>query len=295
MTQQQVAVLGIGAMGSGIAGRLLDAGFAVTIYNRTAAATDALVARGARRAARPAEAVILGGIAVTMLANDAALSEVTVGAGGFLPVLGKDGLHISMSTVSPALIGDLAARHRAAGGDLLGSPVFGRPDAAAAGRLWVALSGSDAAKARAKPVHEAVSQGIFDFGDEPESALVAKIGGNFLILAAIEALAEAFALMGKSGVDARQFHDMISRTLFDGVVYRNYGRIILDRAFEPAGFKLKLGLKDVGLALQQGAVSETPLPLASLLRDRFVSSLAKGRGEIDWAAIALAAAEDAGL
>jgi 3-hydroxyisobutyrate dehydrogenase-like beta-hydroxyacid dehydrogenase len=292
MSMGRIAVLGIGAMGGPIAGRLLDAGYEVTVYNRTQEAADALVARGARRAQDPAEAVTPGGIAVTMLANDAALAAVTA---EFLPALGEGGLHISMSTVSPGLASNLAARHRAAGSEFLGSPVFGRPDAAAAGRLAVALSGSDAAKARAKPVHDAVSHAIFDFGEEPEAALVAKIGGNFLIVAAIEALAEAFALMAKSDVDARRFHEMISRTLFDSVVYRNYGKLILDRAFEPAGFKLRLGLKDVGLALEQGQASETPLPLAGLLRDRFLSALAKGRGESDWAAIALAAAEDAGL
>jgi 3-hydroxyisobutyrate dehydrogenase-like beta-hydroxyacid dehydrogenase len=295
MAKLEIAVLGIGGMGRGIAGRLLDAGHLVTVYNRTAAAADVLVARGARRAASPAEAVVPGGIAVTMLANDAALEAVTTGPEGFLEPLGRDGLHVSMSTITPALARSLAARHRAIGGDFLGSPVFGRPDAAAAGRLWIALSGSDAAKTRAKPVHDAISQGIFDFGAAPEAALVAKIGGNFLIAAALEAMGEAFALMTKSGVDAARFHEMISQTLFAGVVYQNYGRAILGGKFEPAGFKLSLGAKDVGLALSVGSDTETPLPLASLLRDRFLAGLAKGRGESDWSAIALGAREDAGL
>ena len=295
MAKLDIAVLGIGGMGRGIAGRLLDAGHRVTVYNRTAAAADALVARGARRAASPAEAVVPGGIAVTMLANDAALEAVTTGPEGFLETLGPDGLHVSMSTITPGLAKSLAARHRAAGGDFLGSPVFGRPDAAASGRLWIALSGSDAAKTRAKPVHDAVSQGIFDFGTAPEAALVAKIGGNFLIAAALEAMGEAFALMAKSGVDAARFHEMISQTLFAGVVYQNYGRSILGRKFDPAGFKLSLGAKDVGLALAVGSATETPLPLASLLRDRFLAGLAKGRGDADWSAIALGAREDAGL
>jgi 3-hydroxyisobutyrate dehydrogenase-like beta-hydroxyacid dehydrogenase len=295
MTKLEVAVLGIGGMGRGIARRLLEAGHRVTVYNRTAAAADALVAQGARRAASPAEAVVPGGIAVTMLANDAALEAVTSGPQGFLETLGRDGLHVSMSTITPALAQSLAARHREAGGDFLGSPVFGRPDAAASGRLWIALSGSDAAKARAKPLHDAISQGIFDFGAAPEAALVAKIGGNFLIAAALEAMSEAFALMAKSGVDARRFHELISQTLFAGVIYQNYGRFILDGKFEPAGFKLSLGAKDVGLALAVGSATETPLPLASLLRDRFLAAMAKGRGEADWAAIALGAREDAGL
>jgi 3-hydroxyisobutyrate dehydrogenase-like beta-hydroxyacid dehydrogenase len=292
MTRLQVAVLGIGGMGKGIAGRLIDAGHEVTVYNRTAAAADELVARGAKRATSPAEAVRPGGIAITMLANDAAVDEV---AGGFLETLGAGGLHISMSTITPALGQALAAKSRALGGEFLGSPVFGRPDAAAAGKLWIALSGSDAAKARAKPVHDAVSQGIFDFGAAPEAALVAKIGGNFLIAAAMESMGEAFALMAKSGVDERRFHEMISKTLFSCIIYQNYGRYILDQSFDPPGFKLRLGAKDVGLALSHGGATDTPLPIASLLRDRFLSAIAKGRGEIDWAAISLGAREDAGL
>lgn len=295
MTKLQVAMLGIGSMGRGIAGRLLDAGHEVTVYNRTAEAADALVERGARRARTPAEAVMSGGIAVTMLANDAALEAVACGPEGFLAPLGEGGLHISMSTISPVLGHLLAERHAAAGSEFLGSPVFGRPEAAAAGKLWIALSGSDAAKARAKPVHDAVSQGIFDFGATPEAALVAKIGGNFLIAAALEAMSEAFALMEKSGVDARRFHEMISKTLFSSIVYQNYGRFILDRQFEPAGFALRLGAKDVGLALSQGGATATPLPIASLLRDRFLASIAAGDGEIDWSAIALRARADAGL
>jgi 3-hydroxyisobutyrate dehydrogenase-like beta-hydroxyacid dehydrogenase len=295
MTKLQVAVLGIGGMGSGIAGRLLAAGHDVTVYNRTAAAADELVARGAKRAASPAAAVVPGGIAITMLANDDAVEAVTAGPDGFLQPLGSGGLHISMSTITPALGERLAERHRAVGGEFLGSPVFGRPDAAAAGKLWIALSGSAAAKARAKPVHDATSQGIFDFGAKPEAALVAKIGGNFLIAAAMESMAEAFALMEKSGVDARRFHEMISQTLFASIVYQNYGRFILDRKFEPAGFKLRLGAKDVGLVLSHGGSSETPMPFASLLRDRFLASIAKGHGDIDWSAIALGARADAGL
>jgi 3-hydroxyisobutyrate dehydrogenase-like beta-hydroxyacid dehydrogenase len=295
MTKLQVAMLGLGSMGKGIAGRLLDAGHEVTVYNRTASAADALVERGARRAATPAEAVVPGGIAVTMLANDAAVEAVACGPDGFLAPLGKGGLHISMSTINAATGHSLAERQAGLGGEFLGSPVFGRPDAAAAGKLWIALSGSDAAKARAKPVHDAVSQGIFDFGPVPEAALVAKIGGNFLIAAAMESMGEAFALMEKSGVDARRFHEMISKTLFSCIIYQNYGRFMLDRQFEPAGFALRLGAKDVGLALSQGTATDTPMPIASLLRDRFLSSIAKGHGEIDWSAIALGAREDAGL
>ncbi len=295
MSGQAIAVIGLGGMGRGIAGRLLDLGFRVRVWNRTAAAADPLVERGAERAGSPAEAVEPGGAAITMVANDAALDAVATGPGGFADRLGADGVHISMSTISVELARRLAALHQAAGGDWVAAPVFGRPEAAAAGKLWVGQSGRTEALARVRPVLEAVSQGIFDFGDAPDAAPAAKIAGNFLIASAMEAMGEAFALLDKRGVDARAFHDMMSRSIFGSVIHQNYGRFILDQAFSPPGFKLSLGAKDVGLALAAGAESQVPLPLASLLRDRFLVSMAQGRGELDWTSIALNARAEAGL
>jgi 3-hydroxyisobutyrate dehydrogenase-like beta-hydroxyacid dehydrogenase len=175
------------------------------------------------------------------------------------------------------------------------APVFGRPDAAAAGRLWIVHSGPAEAKARIRPLLEAVSAGVFDFGEAPDAASLGKIAGNFMIANAIEVMGEAFALLAKGGVDARTWHDMMSRTLFAGPIHQNYGRFILDRAFSPPGFRLPLGAKDVGLALAAGAETNTPLPLASLLRDRFLAAMAQGRGDLDWSAVTLNAAFDAGL
>ncbi len=295
MSGQAIAVIGLGGMGSAIAGRLLEAGFRVRVWNRTAQAADALVGRGAERAGSPAEAVEPGGAAITMLANDAALEAVTDGPGGFADRLGPGGVHISMSTISVSLARRLAARHEAAGSDWVAAPVFGRPDAAAAGKLWIMQSGKQAALARVRPVLEAVSQGIFDFGEAPDAAPAGKVAGNFLIASAMEAMGEAFALLEKRGVDARAFHEMMSRTIFASVIHQNYGRFILDRAFSPPGFRLTLGAKDVGLALAAGAESEVPLPFASLLRDRFLAAQAQGRGELDWTSIALNARAEAGL
>ena len=295
MSGQAIAVIGLGGMGSGIAGRLVDAGFRVRVWNRTASAADPLVARGAERAGSPAEAVEPGGAAITMLANDAALESVATGAGGFAERLGADGVHISMSTISVELARRLAALHERAGGDFVAAPVFGRPEAAAAGRLWIMQSGKPAALARVRPVLEAVSQGIFDIGDAPDAAPAGKIAGNFLIASAMEAMGEAFALLQKRGVDARVFHDMMGKTIFGSVIHQNYGKFILDQAFSPPGFKLSLGAKDVGLALSAGAESQVPLPFASVLRDRFLASMAQGRGDLDWTSIALNARADSGL
>jgi 3-hydroxyisobutyrate dehydrogenase-like beta-hydroxyacid dehydrogenase len=294
MSGEAIGVVGLGAMGSGIARSLLRAGFRVRVYNRTASAADPLVAEGAERAGSPAEAVEPGGCVVTMVANDAALEAVVAGPGGFLERLGS-GAHVSMSTISVELARSLAARHEAAGSDWIAAPVFGRPEAAAAAKLWVLQSGTASAKARVRPVLEAVGQGIFDIGEAPDGATAGKIAGNFLIASAMEAMSEAFALLEKRGVDARIFHDMMSRTLFAAPIYQNYGRFMLDRAFSPPGFKLPLGAKDVGLALAAGAESHVPLPLASLLRDRFLASMAQGRSDLDWSSIALNAREDAGL
>lgn len=292
---ENVAVIGLGAMGKGLASRLLDTGHKITVWNRTASAADELAQRGAERAATPAEAVTPGGLAITMVANDAALEAVTVGPGGLLERLGADGVHLSMSTVSPAIADALAERHTAAGARYLAAPVFGRPAAAAAGQVWIALAGEAAAKARARPVLDHLSQSVYDFGAQPSAANVVKVGGNFLIAAAIEAMGEAFALMEKHGVESRQFHELIAGTIFACPIYQNYGRFILDQAFDPPGFKLELGFKDVNLALEAGAARRVPMPLASLLRDRFLSAMANNRGGLDWTAIARQAAEDAGL
>ncbi len=290
-----VGVVGLGGMGSGIANRLLDQGQQVAVWNRTASAANALVARGARRASSPADAAAQDGVVITMLANDAAVEAVTGGEHGVLGRLGPQGVHVSMSTISPTLARTLAERHAARGSQFVAAPVFGRPDAAAAGKLWILHSGAAAAKARARPVLEAIGQGVVDIGEAPDAAPTGKVAGNFMIAAALEAMGEAFALLEKSGVDRRIWHGLMAQSLFACPIYANYGRFILDQAFSPPGFKLTLGAKDVGLALAAGQEKQVPMPFASTLRDRFLAAMAQGRSDLDWTAIALGAAADAGL
>jgi 3-hydroxyisobutyrate dehydrogenase-like beta-hydroxyacid dehydrogenase len=292
---EQVGVIGLGGMGSGMANRLLDQGFQVAVFNRTAGAADALVARGARRAVTPADAAGPDGVVISMVANDAALDAVSGGTDGVLERLGPNGVHVSMSTISAELARCHAARPAARGSHFLTAPVFGRPDAAAAGKLWILQSGTAAAKARARPVLEAMSQGIVDAGDAPDAAAIGKIAGNFLIASAMEAMSEAFALLEKGGVDTHAWHGLMAQSLFACPVYANYGRFILDRAFTPPGFKLALGAKDVGLALATGKEKLVPMPFASLLNDRFLAAMAQGRSDLDWSSISLNAAQDAGL
>ena len=295
MDKLHVAVIGLGAMGSGLANRLLDLGHPVSVYNRTAAAADGLVDRGARRAATPAEAVEAGGLAITMVSNDAALEAVTIGPGGLIEKLDKDGVHISMSTVSAAVVRRLAERHDAGGSHLICAPVFGRGAAAASGKLWIAVAGAEAPKTRAVSLLEQLGQGVFDFGSLPEAAVTAKIAGNFMIVAATEAMAEAFALLQKIGVDTRQFHLMMTQSVFAAAIYQNYGPLILDRKFSPPGFRLGLAAKDIGLVMDAAAASCVPLPLASLVRDRLMAGLANGQADADLTSMAMQTLRDAGM
>lgn len=289
----QVGFIGLGQMGSGMARNLLKAGHALTVYNRTPAKADALVAEGALRAASIADAC-RGEAVVTMLANDAAAEEVVFGPEGLLASLPKGALHVSASTIGVELSERLAAAHAAHGQLYVSAPVFGRPDAAAAANLFVVAAGADAAVAAAKPLLDAVGQRTFVVSDLPARANLVKLSGNFLIACVIESLGEALALVGKAGIDKGQYLDLLTSTLFGAPIYKNYGRLLVEAGDHPVGFAAPLGLKDIKLALAAAEALEVPLPLASLLRDRFLSLLATGGADKDWSAIGLLAARDAG-
>ncbi|HZO80270.1 MAG TPA: NAD(P)-dependent oxidoreductase [Candidatus Binataceae bacterium] len=292
---QEIGFVGLGAMGAPMAANLLTAGYKLRVYNRTAAKTDALVAQGAARVERAGDVAAPGGIAITMVADDAALESVTAGAGGLAERLGRGGIHISMSTVAPATARRLAQHHAVCGGVYVAAPVFGRPDAARAKRLWIATSGPAAYKATVRPLLEAMGQAIFDFGEDPGAANVAKLCGNFLIAANLEAMAEAFAMAEKQGVDRVAVAEMLAKTLFACPIYLGYGKAVAEKRFTPVGFRMPLGLKDVELALRTAAEVTMALPTASLVRDRILTSLAKGREDMDWSALALSVLDDAGL
>jgi len=290
-----IGFVGLGNMGLPMASNLVEAGYTLRVYNRTAQKAQPLIAQGAELADNPANVVEPDGIAITMLSNDQALEEVVLGENGILDKLGSGGIHLSMSTVSSATANKLAKHHEQRGTHFLAAPVFGRPDAAAARKLWICLSGNGVAKERVLPLLNILGQGIFDFGEEVGAANVVKIAGNFLIISAIEAMAEAFTLAEKNGVERTQIADLFSQTIFGCPIYQNYGRLIATEQYEPAGFKLSLGLKDVTLALQTARDSQMPMPLASLLHDHLMASVAKGRGDIDWTGLALNISEEAGI
>jgi 3-hydroxyisobutyrate dehydrogenase-like beta-hydroxyacid dehydrogenase len=291
----EVGFIGLGNMGLPMAEALIDAGLSLTVYNRTAAKAQPLVAKGARLAASASEAVKPGGIAVTMVADDAALESVTLGEAGLAARLGKGGIHLSMSTVSPALSRRLAEYHARYGGIYLAAPVFGRPERARARKLWIVISGPAPAKERVRPLLDAMGQETFDMGEEPAAANVMKLVNNFLIMSAIEAISEALVMAEKGGLEGPLVARVLTGSLFNCPLYQGYLETINKRAFEPAGFKLKLGLKDIELVLRMAGEAAVPAPVASVIRDRVLAGLAHGRGELDWAAVALGAREDAGL
>ena len=244
----KVGFIGLGHMGAGMAANLLRAGHTVTVYNRTPGKAQALVEQGAHAAARVADAC--GGEAViTMLADDAALESVVFGDKGVIGGLGKGAIHMSMSTISVALSERLAAAHANASQRFVAAPVFGRPDVAAAAKLFIVAAGAPDAVDACSPLFEALGQKTFSVGDKPPAANLVKLSGNFLLASVIEALGEAMALVGKAGIDRRQYLDLLTTTLFTAPAYKTYGGLIAEERFEPAGFAAPLGYKDIRLAL----------------------------------------------
>ena len=289
-----VGFIGIGNMGGGMALNLLKAGHAVAAYNRTQSKAEALAAEGARAVGSAGEASRNEAV-VTMVADDEAAAEIVFGDGGMLAELPKDAVHVSMSTISVALADRLAEAHARAGQAFVAAPVFGRPEAAAAAKLFIIAAGNEAAVRRVQPLFDALGQKTFVVGEKPSQANVVKLSGNFLIGAAIEAMGEAFALTRKSGVDPHRYLEILTGTLFSAPLYKTYGGLIADEKYEPAGFKLKLGLKDLRLALAAAEALTAPMPTASLVHDHFLAGVAQGKGDIDWSGLAGLIAGNAGL
>jgi 3-hydroxyisobutyrate dehydrogenase-like beta-hydroxyacid dehydrogenase len=289
---ETIGFIGLGNMGEPIAANLLKAGYALRVYNRTPSKAARLGEQSAKVVAHPGDTAEPGGIVVTMLADDRSVEEVALAAPSFVEKLGRGGIHVSLSTISPQTARRLAGDHAKLGVAYVASPVFGRPDAAAAKRLFVVCSGPAAAKQRIRPLQDAIGQSTLDFGEEVGAANVVKLCGNFLVASTIEALAEMLALAQKNGVPPKSVAEMIGKF---SPTHAGYANQLAGRKFDPPGFRLTLGLKDVRLIMQTAEASYTPMPMASLLRDRWVSAVAKGRGDLDWSAIGLNVFEDAGL
>jgi 3-hydroxyisobutyrate dehydrogenase-like beta-hydroxyacid dehydrogenase len=290
----EVALIGVGKMGHGIAKTLLRAGHRVTVYNRTHSRAEALRTDGAIVAVSVAEAC-RNEVVFTMVADDAALEGFVFGEGGILASLPRGAAHVSLSTISVALSDRLTAEHGKASHGYLAAPVFGRPEAAEAGRLAVVVGGADALVQKYKPLFETMGPRLFVVGERPSMANVVKLSGNFLIATVLESLAEALAFARKSGVDAGALMEFLTATLFNAPVYKIYGDLIVQAKHEPAGFALPLGLKDVRLVLQAAEAANVPMPIASVVRDRFITAMARGNQDKDWSILGRIAADDAGL
>jgi 3-hydroxyisobutyrate dehydrogenase-like beta-hydroxyacid dehydrogenase len=289
-----VGFIGLGNMGMPMALNLIKAGHRVVVYNRTRSKAGVLAAKGARIADRIAD-TCRGDALITMLSDDAAVEGVIFGSDGALASLGRDAVHISMSTISVALSERLAAVHAKAGQGYVAAPVFGRPEAAAAAKLFIIAAGADATIARCSPLFYAMGQRTIVIGENPADANVTKLTGNFLIASVLESLGEAFALVRKSGIDSRRFLDSLTGTLFSAPVYQTYGSIIAEEKIPSGGFKMSLALKDMRLALAAADAKTVPMPIASLIRDHLLEGVAQGEGDSDWSGLARLSARSAGL
>jgi 3-hydroxyisobutyrate dehydrogenase-like beta-hydroxyacid dehydrogenase len=291
---QQVGFIGLGSMGLPMARNLLESGFALKVYNRTANKATSLIQAGAQAARCPADVLPSEGLVVTMVSNDQALEEMVFGSGGIGPHLTSKHVHISMSTISPEISKKLAHFHQEKGAGFVAATVSGRPEAAASKKLFIYMAGELHAKQKAQPALQAMGQKVFDLGEDPSQSNTMKLCVNFLLLSAIEALSEVCAFAKKSGLEPNMVTQIFGETLFSCPAYQIYGKIIAGENFQP-GFHLALGMKDINLLRMAAEACRVPLPLANLLHERLLTAMAKGREHLDWSAIALSSFEDAGL
>ncbi|HXU92853.1 MAG TPA: NAD(P)-dependent oxidoreductase [Gallionella sp.] len=290
----KVGFIGLGHMGAGMAARLCEAGHEVTVFNRTRERMQPLIAQGARAASNIAKACT-GDVVFTMLADDVAADSVACGTAGILDSLKAGAVHVSCSTISVGLARRLAQAHAGKRQGYLSVPVFGRPDVAAAGKLFMIAAGDRQLIDRLQPLFDLLGQRTFVVSETPEQANLVKLSGNFMLATVLESMGEAMALAEKGGVERHQFLELMTSTLFNVPVYKNYGGLIADRHFEPAGFAAYLGQKDVRLTLAAADELNVPMPFAGILRDRFLALAAHGKEHSDWSAVGSLAAKDAAL
>jgi 3-hydroxyisobutyrate dehydrogenase-like beta-hydroxyacid dehydrogenase len=288
----KIGFIGLGHMGSAMAKNLVIAGHDVTVFNRTPGRSSALVQLGAHAAADVASASD-SEVVITMLADDSAVADIAFAHDGLIANLPKGAIHISMSSVSVDLSRHLAQAHLQAGQRYVAAPVLGRPDMAAAARLFIIAAGDATTVDACMPIFDALGQNTSTIGTEPSAANLVKLTGNFLQAAIIEALGEAIALIGKAGIDRRAYVELLTSTVFTAPAFKIFGPLIAAGTFEPAAFAAPLGYKDIRLALAAAENLRVPMPLASLLYDRFVRLFAQGGEKLDWSAIGGLATEDA--
>jgi len=285
----KIGFIGLGNLGTPIAENLLQKGHVLTVYNRTAAKAQPLLEKGATIAASVKELATKSDVVFSIVSDDTALNQLTLGSEGIAENLKAGGIHISMSTILPATATHLLEVHQQHKNHYVAAPIMGRPEAAKVRKINFLASGDAAIIQIIKPLlTDGGGAGIWEFGAEVSAANVAKLCSNFLIISAIEAMAEAVNLANKSGIDATKWHAMLTQTLFTSPVYVNYGNMLLKEAYTPGGFALRLGLKDVNLVLQQAEKANAKMPTAELAKHQLDACMQQGLSEHDWTAIALA-------
>ncbi len=288
-----VGFIGLGQMGKAIAANLVRAGHRLIVWNRSAGPAEELARLGAEAAAHPRDTA-RAEVLMTMLADDEAARSVLLEQ-GVLDGARRGLVHVNLATVSVRFAQDLARVHRERGIAYVAAPVFGRPEVAREAKLNVLVAGESSAVSRVEPLLEAFAQRIWPLGSEPERANVVKLAGNFMIASALETMGEAVALARAYGIEGARLLEILTSTLFASPVYQGYGRLIAEQRFEPAAFPVRLGLKDVRLALQAGEAAHVPMPFGSVVRDSLLEAIAAGEADLDWAAVARVALRHAGL
>lgn len=289
----KIGFIGLGRMGHHVAANLMKAGHSVTVWNRSKAPVEALVAQGASAAANPEDA-LQGDAVFSMLSNDQVMRDVGL-AGPLLDKAAKGLIHVNLATISTAFARELQAAHKKAGLGYISAPVFGRPEMAESAALVLVAGGDPASLKTMQPVFDKIGSRTVAVGDEAEKANLFKIAGNFMIASELQATGEAFALLRKGGVDPALFHDVLGGRLFTGAVFKNYGTMILNRSYQPAGFALTLGLKDVNLARSAAGDLAMTMPTAELLKTNYDQAVSWGWQDQDWAAIGEVPAKKAGV
>jgi 3-hydroxyisobutyrate dehydrogenase-like beta-hydroxyacid dehydrogenase len=291
----KVGFIGLGSMGAGMSRNLIKAGHDLVVYNRTRSRAQEMQSLGAKVADTASEAAAGVEALITMMADDRAVQDVVFEPGAAIEALPEGAVHISMSTISVDLSRRLAKWHAEKHQKYIAAPVFGRPDAAAAGKLFIVSAGPSESIEKCRSLFAAMGQKTFMVNEDAPAANLIKLSGNFLTTTVIESLAETFALMRKAGVNPQKFLEVLTESMFSAPVYKTYGGIIASEKFEPVGFKLPLGFKDNRLLLAAAEEASVPMPMASLMHDRFVAALAQGLENADWSAIARVTFRNAGL
>jgi 3-hydroxyisobutyrate dehydrogenase-like beta-hydroxyacid dehydrogenase len=291
----KVGFLGLGRMGQGMARRILGDGHEVVVFDVVPSQTAEFAAAGIKVAPTVAEASAGRDIVITMLAEDAILNDVVLGPGGIRASLPPGGIHLSMGTHGPGTIRTLAAAHGESNQTLVAAPVLGRPDLAATGQLGIVAGGPTDAVRRCEPLFQVMGRHTFPAGPKPESALAIKLANNFVLGCAIEAMAEAFALVRKYGVVPQVFYEVMTEGLFSAPAYKVYGKIMVDESYDKPGFTTLLGLKDFNLIMAAADLARVPLPSGNAFRDRLLSAIAHGDGEKDWSIVAREQGRTSGL